>query len=68
MGFKSGGMAASGEPFFAKISADDVAGSSAPTKFEWTYSETAKSSKGSVKSMKMNDEGTIYGVAGVKGT
>ena len=68
MGFKSGGMASTGEPFFGKISAGDAAGSEAPTDFEWTYSETGKGYKGSVKSMKINDEGNIYGVAGVKGT
>lgn len=68
MGFKSGGMASTGEPFFGKISADDAAASEAPTDFEWTYSETKKGYKGSVKSIKINDEGNIYGVAGVKGT
>lgn len=37
--FKSAGQPEEGVPFVGKISASDVNGSTAPTKFEWTNTE-----------------------------
>jgi hypothetical protein len=37
--FKSAGQPEEGLPFVGKISASDVNGSTAPSKFEWTYTE-----------------------------
>jgi len=37
--FKSAGQPEEGIPFVGKISASDVNGSTAPTKFEWTNTE-----------------------------
>jgi hypothetical protein len=54
-------------PFIARISANDAAGSTAPTKFEWTYAERDKTYRGSVKSLKVSPfDGNIYGLT--KGT
>ena len=54
-------------PFIAKISAADAAGSKTPAKFEWTYTERDKSYSGSVKSLKVSPfDGNIYGLT--KGT
>lgn len=51
--FKSGG-GTSGDPIIAKLSAQDIAGSSAPKNFEWIYKDENK--KGSFMSLKISPE------------
>jgi len=64
--FKSSGQAY-GIPFAAKVSAADAAGSSAPSSFEWTYSNDAEESMGSIKSIRIDSNDNAFMVMGLAG-
>jgi hypothetical protein len=64
MGFKSGGQA-EGTPFVGKISAEDAAGSTKPTSFEWTYTKEGESFRGSAKAMRIDSDDNIFLIMGL---
>ena len=62
--FKSAGQTF-GTPFIGKISAEDAAGSTKPTSFEWTYTKEGESYRGSAKAMRIDSEDNIYVIMGL---
>lgn len=62
--FKSGGQVTSGKPFLGKISAANAAASSAPSAFEWTYSNDSADYAGSAKAIRIDSSDNIYSVFG----
>jgi hypothetical protein len=74
--FKSAGQPEEGTPFVGKISAADVNGAKAPTKFEWTFTKNDDTQikneenqyRGSTKSMRIAQDGTIYALSGYRTT
>lgn len=62
--FKSAGQVEEATPFVAKVSAADAAGDSAPTSFEWEWSETGEEFTGSAKTIRLDSDGNIYTVIG----
>lgn len=59
LAFKSGGQVDSGTPFVGKISASDCSGTSAPTDFEWTYTNTDTELTGSAKSLRIDSSDNV---------
>ena len=64
MHFKSGGQVESGKPFIGKISKADADGTSAPSGFTWTYSQSGTEYSGSAKALRVDSSDNIYFVAG----
>ena len=69
MAFKSSGQFAEGNPFIAKVSAADAAGTSAPSSFEWEYELTPPSDtsayQGSAKALRVDSSDNIYAILGI---
>lgn len=59
LSFKSGGQVDDGTPFIGKISASDCSGTSAPTDFEWTYTNTDADLVGSAKSLRIDSSDNV---------
>lgn len=66
MVFKSSGIITEAKPFIAKISASDYAGSSAPTSWVWSHTETDATYAGSTKSMRLDSNDNIYANVGTR--
>lgn len=65
--FKSGGQVEEGYPFVAKLSAAKLASSEPPDEYDWFYYETDRSAYyGSVKAVRVDNNGDIYAIAGGK--
>lgn len=64
--FKSSGQVdgENAKPFIAKISAADAGGSSAPTSFEWTYTNSEAENYGSAKALRVDSSDNVYAVIG----
>jgi hypothetical protein len=59
------GVREGAKPFIAKVSAEDAAGDSAPTSFEWTYTKSIEEeSVGSAKAIRIDSDDNVYAVIG----
>lgn len=66
MNFKSGGQCEDGQPFLGKISATDAAGTTAPTAFAWTYTQTDTVYAGSAKALRVDSSDNVFAIACTK--
>jgi len=66
LNFKSGGQVEAATPFIGKISAADAAGSSAPSSFAWTYTNTDSAYTGSAKALRVDSSDNVFAIAGTK--
>ena len=64
--FKSSGQVdgENAKPFIAKVSAADAGGSSAPTSFEWTYTNSEEKHVGSAKALRVDSSDNVYAAIG----
>jgi hypothetical protein len=66
MNFKSGGQVETGTPFIGKISAADAAGSTVPSGFEWTYTNSGSDYAGSAKALRVDSSDNVFSIMGTK--